>query len=375
MKSVVYLISYIPIHALGMFEKLSAKFDHFTMVLSKPVQAGRPWKENFGILNVVIQKTISIKQSKLKVETGWELPTVVFPLSTVHDLSKLKPRVIISLELGFRTLAAWWYRRGRKDCRLIAHVRVTKECEAKRGLSRLVLRKFLLKRLDHIIVNGRNGASYLKSIGAPENKMTIITCGTDLKYFGQKQSQIRRAAQLRILYVGQLIAKKHIVPFLKILYSELDRRHTLAEITIAGWGPQKQHVIDMDRPSNVALTMLNYVEYDKLLEVYAQADVFVMPTLADEWGMVVNEALVSGVPVLGSDRCQAVTELIEDNVHGWIFDPYIENSIRDAINRMLDTPDEKLREMGRNARIRANFCSDEKEAMEIAQVVNRIMTS
>ena len=49
--------------------------------------------------------------------------------------------------------------------------------------------------------------------------------------------------------------------------------------------------------------------------------VLVFPTLADEWGLVVNEALAAGVPVLGSLYSQAVEELVRDGENGWTFRP------------------------------------------------------
>ena len=56
-----------------------------------------------------------------------------------------------------------------------------------------------------------------------------------------------------------------------------------------------------------------------MAEVYAKASLFAFPTLADEWGVVVNEAMAAGLPVLGSIYSQAVEELVEDGVSGWVF--------------------------------------------------------
>jgi glycosyltransferase involved in cell wall biosynthesis len=87
-----------------------------------------------------------------------------------------------------------------------------------------------------------------------------------------------------------------------------------------------------------------------LPSLYAQAGIFVLPTLADEWGLVVNEAMAAGLPVLGSAYSQAVEELVEDCLTGWTFRPGQAGEMYKALDRALRTPHEKLEEMRRSAR-------------------------
>jgi glycosyltransferase involved in cell wall biosynthesis len=84
--------------------------------------------------------------------------------------------------------------------------------------------------------------------------------------------------------------------------------------------------------------------------VYRTADVFALPTLADEWGMVVNEAMSIGLPVLGSRHSQAVEELVEEGVNGWTFVPDRPEAVDEALERALGTPPEQLARMGVAAR-------------------------
>ena len=87
--------------------------------------------------------------------------------------------------------------------------------------------------------------------------------------------------------------------------------------------------------------------------VYAQADAFVFPTCADEWGVVVNEALAAGLPVLGSIHSQAVEELCADGETGWLFDPEDASTVLAALDRALAASGEELAAMGARARARA----------------------
>jgi hypothetical protein len=77
------------------------------------------------------------------------------------------------------------------------------------------------------------------------------------------------------------------------------------------------------------------------------------PTLADEWGLVVNEAMAAGLPVLGSLYSQAVEELVQDRINGWTFHPDHLEEAGHAIDRALTTNSEDLMNMCLAARTRA----------------------
>jgi glycosyltransferase involved in cell wall biosynthesis len=90
--------------------------------------------------------------------------------------------------------------------------------------------------------------------------------------------------------------------------------------------------------------------YEQMAEAYRAADVLVLPTLADVWGLVVNEAVAAGVPVLGSIYAQAVQELVEDGVNGWYFVPDRPDVVDQALERVLATDPVELAWMGAQAR-------------------------
>src|SRR2546423_6196921 len=100
------------------------------------------------------------------------------------------------------------------------------------------------------------------------------------------------------------------------------------------------------------MRFLRSVAYEKLPDVYALAGILVFPTLADEWGVVVNEALAAGLPVLGSRYSQAVEELVMDGVTGWTFRPDRGTEMYAALERAMSAPDAQLEEMRRMGRKR-----------------------
>ncbi len=370
--TVAYLTCEVPLHAKNMYKLLCQKVPGMVIVISQIVQDGRPWGATMAGLPVRVQKTLAFKRIGLSKKLGWDPPTVLFPLSTYRDLKAVRPAVIISMQMGFRSLLAWWYCRWHRECKLVIQARVSNYTEQRRGLLRNLLRRFLLRRAAHVIVNGQSGLQYLTGLGLAPARATVINSGTDTEVFGHVHAAYPDRPQLNILYVGQLVPRKNLLGTLPWLLQEIQRSGRPVKFTIAGWGPQKAEVLACLAAHDLEVEFLDHIAYEQLPAIYAQADVFFMPTLADEWAMTVNEALATGVPVLGSVRAQAVSELIQDGITGWVFDPLDEAASRLAFQRMLSATRADFARIGTAGRQVAQRCSDLSEAAQFAGVIDQV---
>ncbi len=137
-------------------------------------------------------------------------------------------------------------------------------------------------------------------------------------------------------------------------------------------GPLKNSLLKKSIPSNLELRFLGHIAYDKLSQVYARCGILCFPILADEWGLVVNEAMAAGLPVLGSLYSQAVEELVEDNITGWIFRPDHHDEMYNAIDRALRVSNSMLMEMGACARRRVMELTPSSVADRIYKVVEYV---
>jgi glycosyltransferase involved in cell wall biosynthesis len=97
-----------------------------------------------------------------------------------------------------------------------------------------------------------------------------------------------------------------------------------------------------------------------------------MPSLADEWGMVVNEAMATGLPVLGSTGCVAVEEMVAEGESGWKYAPGDADGLAEALDKLLSRSRNELRAMGDKARAVAFLNSDEHVAEMILKAVRDV---
>jgi glycosyltransferase involved in cell wall biosynthesis len=257
---------------------------------------------------------------------------------------------VISLQLGFRTLQAALYRKLFPNTRLIIWMGLSEHTEKGLPRWRILQRKALLALADAVLVNGASGMNYLIQLGVPRDKIFPLPYCPEIARFLAVPLD-RGHSSKRLLNVGQLTVRKGLGPFLAVLSRWLrEHPNQTCEFWLAGDGALREELEKFSATPRLQLRFLGNVAYDDLPDLYAKADVFVFPTLADEWGVVVNEALASGLPVLGSLYSQAVEELVEDGVNGWTFRPDREEEIYASLDRAMTASDRQIDEMGCSGR-------------------------
>jgi len=122
-----------------------------------------------------------------------------------------------------------------------------------------------------------------------------------------------------LLYVGQLIGRKGVEQLLEVLDSLDDPDIGLL---IVGSGPQEEELRQFCQVQGLTNVFFEgFQQQDDLPSYYALADFLILPSLEEVWGLVVNEALASGLYVLCSDRAGAAYDLIQERWNGALFDP------------------------------------------------------
>jgi glycosyltransferase involved in cell wall biosynthesis len=366
---VAILANVIAPYQKPVLDQLSALYPGLRILLSTPMETNRPWKLEWAGLDVIVQKTITLNR-RWRHPKGFSEPLFVhFPLDTFAQLARFRPDLVISWEMGARSILAAAYARTH-GAKLMLWAEFAESTEYGRGTLRQIIRRVLHRAVDGFLVTGASGARYLASLAIPQHKVHQIVYTTNVQHFLAASSERTAATRTRLLYVGQLIERKGLVSFLEIL-ARWAAAHTGREIEFifAGDGPLRERLTRFVLPPNVQLSFTGNLAYDELPRVYANADIFVLPTLADTWGVVVNEAMASGLPVLGSSYAQAVSELVEEGKSGWTFRPDTPDEVLAAMDRALTTSRSEWQRIGEHARQTALRLTPEYAAGLIARAI------
>ncbi len=367
-KRVALLTNYVSPHTLPMYQALAQRVSEFQVFISTPMEAFRSWQINWEGLNVTVQKNLTLQRT-WKHPQGFSEPLYVhIPYDTLWLLHQYQPDVIISAELGMRSLQAALYRKFHPKTRLIIWAAMSEYSEKGRGWLRHKLREILLPQADAVLVNGNSGKRYIESFGISSEKIFFSPYTSNISPFLTIPLSKESHQVYRLLSVGQLIERKGLLPFITTL-GKWGKNHPEKHIEfwIGGTGTLQETLAAQPLPENIRVKFLGNIEYQKLPEVYAEAGIFIFPTLADEWGVVTNEAMGAGLPVLGSLYSQAVEELVEDGVTGWVFRPDNPEEIYSALEKALGTTVEELAKMRSMAREGIQYLTPEFVADNILE--------
>lgn len=364
------LTNFVAPYRIPLFRALARAVGELRVFVSTPMEPNRAWSPAWADLDVVAQRTVTLTR-RWRHAAGFVEPSYVhFPYDTLPRLARYRPDAVITGELGARTIQSLLYGRGRR-CPVLIWATLSERLEQGRGRGRELLRSVLLRGAAGVLVNGESGARYIRGFGFPDRRIYRVPQPVDVDRFDAPPTRDGDAAH-RLLYVGRLSAGKG----LPLLFDALERRgHARPdrpiELRVVGDGPLRGELEARRLPGNVRVSFLGAVPYDALPGVYAAAGLLVFPTLADEWGLVVNEAMASGVPVIGSVHAQAVEELVEPGV-GWRFDPESPESADRALATALDASPDELDAMRRAARDRARRLRPEDAAARIVAALDDV---
>ncbi|MEL5894354.1 glycosyltransferase family 4 protein [Bacteroides sp. GD17] len=197
------------------------------------------------------------------------------------------------------------------------------------------------KLTDHFVtgylVNGAECKKYLQSIGIKENKIFIGGMNADSQGLKENIAHTSEAAKqylrqklnlnskgLSFLFTGMLIERKGLIYLLKV-WNEHLTKHPHDHLVIVGTGDKmEEYQKEFTHPS---IHFVGRIEYDQIGIYYDIADVYIIPTLEDNWSLVVPEAMACGLPIACSQYNGCHPELIDQD-NGYVFNPLDPHSIR-----------------------------------------------
>lgn len=223
---------------------------------------------------------------------------------------------------------------------------------ARRWLKQLVLPR-LFRRCQAFLTIGQRNAEFYRRHGVGEEKLFLLPFAVDNDFFQQQRAaglsqraEIRRQLGLPeeavvFLYAGRLAPEKGLENLLDAVHSLRDPR---AWLILAGEGGERRPLEHQARSRG--LTQVQFVGFqlqNQLARCYLAADVFVLPSQKEPWGLVVNEAMNFGLPIVASEIVGAVPDLLEVDGNGMVFPPGDVEALRRCLKRLLTDPSLRLR--------------------------------
>src|SRR5580658_7263 len=371
-RRVALLTNVIAHYRIPLLLALRERVGELKVFLSARMERDRDWPVYWASLDVVVQRSLSFTHNFRNVHGYRDSSQIHIPYDTLLQLRRYKPDVIISGEFGTRTVLAVIYRLLFRKTVLIVWATLSQHTESTRGRLRVLLRRWILKRVDGAFVNGKGGEAYLRSLGFP-GPITTVPYVVDNAAFSVA-ARVSAGLEHRLLCSGQLVERKGLHLFVPILSQWCaDHRDHSVTLQLVGDGPERSRIEKIKLSSNLKLELAGSVIPASLPDYYKAASIFAFPTLGDEWGTVVNEALCAGLPVLGSIYSQAVEELIGEGKNGWIFNPIDPQDTYRAIDRALTANRESLETISANARASIAALTPEAVAARMAEAIGELV--
>jgi 1,2-diacylglycerol 3-alpha-glucosyltransferase len=304
----------------------------------------------------------------------------IHPLAVINEfinvLDRLQPIAV--------AIAGWsqsdalaclnWCRRNGVKAILMSE---TREADGDRSWWKEILKARLVSRFDSALVGGSSHQAYIRKLGFQGPIRTGYDVVDDRFFAVQAErwrlTQRDATCQLRpyLLASNRFIPRKNLSSLIEAFAhaTALCKAHTSVDLCLLGDGEQRR-VLEA-RCTAYGLTTLplapwddqacavsaqgprvffpGFRQIDELPRFYAHALGFVHPALAEPWGLVINEAMAAGLPILSSGNVGAAEDLLVDGVNGYRFDPSSTASITQALSSFLTLTTEQRQQMGRHS--------------------------
>ena len=219
------------------------------------------------------------------------------------------------------------------------------------------VREFIKRRIvscfSAALAGGSLARDYLVSLGLPEH---LVSTGYDIvdnQHFSSPNDfdavQFRQQVGLQNAYFlasNRFIEKKNLPRLIEAfsIYRKQVRREPSDELAwdlvLLGDGPQKDELLRLVKSLGVEshVHFPGFLQYNELPKYYWGAKAFIHSSTTEQWGLVINEAMAAGLPVIASSRCGSTADLVVEGKTGFVFDPLDVPTLADRMLKLAQDP-------------------------------------
>jgi glycosyltransferase involved in cell wall biosynthesis len=323
------------------FSRLSQRFVHTRIFTGRWPGFAPGFEDSFAVQVVGHSQFVATEPDTGKYvrNIGMVSPKIV------GDLFKFKPDIIFASGFSLWTILSLLLKPIGRWRVVIVHEGSSQTYDFRDDAKRLALRRLLVRWADAYITNSATGKAYLTDIlGAAADRVFARPYQVpDAAALRQRMAAIEAIAATQrpvFLFVGQLVPRKGLHLLIEACALLKAQGHQDYTLIVVGDGAQRAELEQLSQARGLTnLQWAGWVAYDQLGSYFTEADVFILPSQEDTWGMVVLEAMVFGKPILCSQWVGAM-EMVHPGENGYIFDPNQIDDMADCMRKFIQAPDQ-----------------------------------
>lgn len=215
------------------------------------------------------------------------------------------------------------------------------------------------------LVSGELNADYYARYGADRSRFFLLPWAIDNDRFergsrfapGEREAMRARFGagdgQLLIVFSAKLLPRKDPMTLLRAV--DAMRHRDRAAVLFLGNGELREQLEQFARERALNVHFAGFVNQSELPKHYAAGDVFVLPSTYEPRGAVINEAMVSGLPVITTDRCGSIGDIVRDGDNGYVFPAGSHDALAGHLDRLVEQPQLRARMAQRSRQIIAGW--------------------
>jgi glycosyltransferase involved in cell wall biosynthesis len=265
-------------------------------------------------------------------------------------LNRVSPQVIICG--GYNYPASWealfWARR--QGARFVLWSESNSQDDRTGRHLLEFLKAYFVGHCDGSVVPGRSAFDYLKSLGSSDASIFTAPNAVDNALFASLAAAARLGAnKIReklklpsrfILFAGRLVPEKGVFDLLQAYATLEGAVRSQVGLVFAGDGVSQEKLVQRAKGIGPgAVCFPGFAQREDLATLYALADALVLPTHSDPWGLVVNEAMACGLPIIVSAVAGCASDLVEDGWNGYVVPPRDPEKLNHAILALVGQPE------------------------------------
>ena len=336
MKRIVFILNVPAFYKINLLKRLSEYYDITAIILGATQQVVS--SDAFSDCGF---KTIILSRDDMDVK--WKGMIRTFKLSNL--LRKLRyDYLVYSGWDNIDLVANCFLSKRAKNC-VISESSIF---ESETTGLKAFIKKVILRRFHAVLASGRPHEDLLKSLGY--NGRIYITGSVGINTPLPCPQREKAGDIIKYIYIGRLIELKNI-RFLIEVFNELGK-----PLTIVGDGPLKAELQEIAGPN---IDFAGFASRKAIGQLLSQHECLVLPSLKETWGLVVEEALQCGIPVIASDRVGSSVDMICAYDSGLVFNPDSKPALIEAVGMM-----EEKYDYYRNNAMNIDFPQREKNYIE-----------